>query len=244
MKTLTYRILLVSLLLLPAGSVAAADFSASLSYTSDYTVLGISRSRGGGAFQGGLNWQTRQGFYASLWASQVDYSVINSQVVSGGGYSIYRDERDLELDSYLGYLHTLSPNWRGEVMLAYYTYPGANTTWDWTYTETLFALHYQDRLSVALGISQNQFAKDGISRSLAVNGRLFNWQGLVASAGVGYVDSAALPDAWWYWNAGVARQFGSFRASISWHASGNNAQQFFGSARTEDRLELRLDVSF
>ncbi|HET9680311.1 MAG TPA: TorF family putative porin, partial [Gammaproteobacteria bacterium] len=200
-----------------------AEISASLSYATDYTVLGISRSQGEGVFQGGLNLDTESGFYASLWASQVEYSVVSSNPDTGNPNTNYpytdyptdyQDERDLELDLYLGYRQAIAPGWRSEIMLAHYTYPGATSTRDWAYTELLLAMHYRNRASVALGISKNLFGRSQLTRSLAVNTRLFTWQGVTGSAGAGYVDAAALPAGYAYWQAAVARQFGAVRTSL------------------------------
>lgn len=224
-----------------------AEVSASLSYTTDYTVLGISRSQGEGVFQGGLNLDTESGFYASLWASQVEYSIVSRNPGTGYSYTNfptdYQDERDLELDLYLGYRQAIAPGWRSEIMLAHYTYPGASSTRDWAYTELLFAMHYRNRASVALGVSKNLFGRSEFARSVAVNAHLFTWQGFTGSVGAGYVDAAALPAGYTYWQAALARQFGAFRTSLIWHDTDNNARRFFGE-RAGDRLELRVDVSF
>lgn len=231
-----------------SGAASGAEFSASLSYTTDYTVLGISRSQGEGVFQGGVNLQTDNGFYASLWASQVEYTIASGAPTTPyPGYPatpVYQDQRDLELDIYVGYRQSLNENWRGDIMLARYTYPGANSTRDWAYTELLLGLHYRNRFSLALATSKNQFAADELTRSIAASTRLFTWQGFVSSAGAGYVDASALPNGYWYGQLAIARQFGKVQAEIIWHTTDNAARRFFGAERAGGRLEFRLSLSF
>lgn len=217
----------------------AAEWSASLSYTSDYTVLGLSRSRGEGALQGGLTVETRNGWYASLWASQVDYTYAPADQ-----YDLYRDERDLELDGYVGYGQELAAGWRMEGVLARYTYPGANASRDWNYTELLGALHYRDRLSLALGVNRNLFGQGGLTRTLDADVRLFAWQGWLASAGAGYVDSAALANGYWHGRLGISRRFSVWRFGLIWHTTDDTAREIFSPARAGSRLEARLDVGF
>ncbi len=232
---------IAALVLLLTGSpgLQAADFSASLSYTTDYTVLGLSRSRGEGAWQGGLNLEMANGFYASLWASQVEYAY---QPL--GSYDLYRDERDLELDFYLGYRYELRPGWHADVALTRYTYPGATATSDWNYTEALFALHYRDRLSLAFGASRNLFAQGRSSRTLDADVRLFTWRGWLASAGAGYVNSDIWDTGYWHGRLQVARRFGPAQAGVIWHTTDDTARELFGPLRTGPRLEVRLDVGF
>lgn len=227
------------LLLLGSAKLQAAEVSASLSYTTDYTVLGVSRSRGEGALQGGLTVETRNGWYASLWASQVDYTYAPADQ-----YDLYRDERDLELDGYVGYGRELPAGWRMESVLARYTYPGASATRDWDYTELLAAFHYRDRLSLALGINRNLFGQNRLTRTVDAELRLFAWRGWLASAGGGYVDSATLATGYWHGRLGVSRRFSVWQLGLIWHSTDDTARELFGPARAGSRLEARLDAGF
>lgn len=233
------RVLSLLCLLFVSLPAAAAEWSATLGYTSDYTVLGLSRSRGEGAVQGGLTVETTRGWYASLWASQVEYAY-----TPAGQYDPYRDKRDLELDGYVGYGQELTAGWRLEGVLARYTYPGASATRDWDYSELLAALHYRDRLSLALGINRNLFGQNRLTRTLDADVRLFAWQGWLASAGAGYVDSAALETGYWHGRLGVSRRFSAWRFGLVWHTTDDTAREIFGPARAGSRLEARLDVGF
>ena len=80
-------------------ALAAAQYSASLTLTSDYVWRGVSQTLGDPAVQGSFDYEHNSGLYAGVWASNVDFFD-----PSAPGASVADDDNaDLELDLWLGY---------------------------------------------------------------------------------------------------------------------------------------------
>ena len=71
--------LLVGLLSLPTF----ASVSANVTLTSDYVWRGLGQTAGNPAIQGGFDYASDGGFYAGIWASNVepDLVVVNSTII-------------------------------------------------------------------------------------------------------------------------------------------------------------------
>ena len=89
----------------------ASGFSLSgdIGITSDYRFRGISNSDNKAAIQGSLNLEHRSGWYAGVWASNVDLDI----------------GTHLETDYYAGYVLPLSENSSVDINYTYFDYPHA-----------------------------------------------------------------------------------------------------------------------
>lgn len=226
------RITSVLLLLLASPAISAADWHASLSATSDYVALGISRTAGEPALQGGISWESGSGYYAGLWASRVDY----------GYYAAgFQDERRLETDLYLGRGFALMPDWSADIALAHYAYPGADSTRDYAYHEALASLHYRDRASLGVSLIRNLFTLGESSRSLEARLHLFAVAGVSFDTALGRVDGPGDRD-YAHGRLMVSRRFSDLQVTLVWHGTDASARALFGDDRAGSRLELRLDA--
>ncbi len=102
---------------LPAVSRAEEEpawgpFTANIALTSDYRFRGQSQSQGELAVSGGIDYTGDSGFFAGVWASNVDFN----------------DAADtyLEVDLYAGFTGALSDNTTGTIKAVYYWYPTAD----------------------------------------------------------------------------------------------------------------------
>lgn len=119
------KIIAVSALLFSANTWAV-DPSVTLTATSDYRYRGISQSAGDWAIQGSFDLAFDSGFYAGVWASNVDFG----------------DDADIEIDWYGGYTWEFSDSVGLDLMLNYYSYPGYSEDGD--YLEIIPSLYAGD----------------------------------------------------------------------------------------------------
>ena len=102
-------------------ALAAAQYSASLTLTSDYVWRGVSQTLGDPAVQGSFDYEHNSGLYAGVWASNVDFFD-----PSAPGASVADDDNaDLELDLWLGYAGETRGGIGWDVGVMGYFFPGA-----------------------------------------------------------------------------------------------------------------------
>jgi len=97
---------LIALSLLLAAGSAGAQVTSTVTLTSDYDFRGISQSATDPALQASLDWSNESGFYAGLWASNVDFD----------------SESDVEVDGILGFSGGAEDGLGYDVGLVYYSY--------------------------------------------------------------------------------------------------------------------------
>jgi uncharacterized protein (TIGR02001 family) len=100
-------------------NVSQAEWSVTLTGTTDYLFNGVSQTGRQPAIQGSLDWAGANGFYAGTWASNVDFG----------------DDTEAEVDLYTGYVHTFSDSIALDTGLAVYTYHGGSNSSDANYPE-------------------------------------------------------------------------------------------------------------
>ncbi len=98
--------LLTATLLVSTGAWAV-DGSLTLTGATDYRYRGISQTAGDPAIQGSFDLAWDNGFYAGVWASNVDFE----------------DDANIEVDWYGGYYWEISDTVGLDLMANYYTYP-------------------------------------------------------------------------------------------------------------------------
>lgn len=99
--------------LLGASTVAQAEFTANVALTTDYVFRGVTQNDGEMAIQGGFDYSHDSGFYAGVWASNVDDTAYSGATI--------------EVDTYIGYATELG-GIGVDLMALRYNYPG--TTFD------------------------------------------------------------------------------------------------------------------
>lgn len=113
MNRLKRTILLVGLL--GVAGAAQAQFSSTVTATSDYDFRGVSLSAKDPALQASLDYAFGEtGFYVGAWASNIDYG---SDV-----------DGSLEVDLYAGYDGTINDDTGWTAGVVWYTYPGSSNS--------------------------------------------------------------------------------------------------------------------
>ncbi|HRP35025.1 MAG TPA: TorF family putative porin [Gammaproteobacteria bacterium] len=208
----------------------------SLTATSDYVFRGVSQTDEGPAVQAGLDIGYGAGFYAGIWASNVDFD--------------QPDGIDMELDFFVGYVFGLTDDATLDLSVARYTYPGSNPGFDIDYNEFTAILGFAERYSATVAYA-NDYVNTGESAffyQLAADAPLgetgFNFR---LAAGFNDISRAAGSDYWDY-QLGINRSWGNFSADLSYFdTSGydSDVEAFLGPGKWADgRVVLTLGVTF
>lgn len=132
--------LLASSSLVHAGIEIPGTFSGNIGFASEYVWTGITQSAGNPVVQGGFDWDSGNGWYASVWGSGVDYWETNearyaSYYATGATafspVSISSDDgASVELDFYVGYWGYIGGGYNTpyDLGVSYYAYPGGMTS--------------------------------------------------------------------------------------------------------------------
>ena len=142
------NIILAALLVLLLSPVLAIsqeqssdhEFGANLTFTTNYMYRGITASDNSPAGQGSISYSYNPlGFYASVWASSIDFD-------DGDSY--------VEVDYSIGFAGEIISNLEWDVGTVYYTYPDSSIEPDYDYVEVYVGLTYTFKklpLSPSLG---------------------------------------------------------------------------------------------
>jgi uncharacterized protein (TIGR02001 family) len=96
--------------LLSVAGAAQAQFSSTVTATSDYDFRGFSQSAKDPALQASVDYAFPAGFAVGAWASNVDFD----------------NDGDIELDLYGSYTGTINDTTNWSAGLTYYSYPGSD----------------------------------------------------------------------------------------------------------------------
>lgn len=211
-------------------SLHAGDISGSIGATSDYVFRGISQTQGHPAPQGGIGWTARNGAYASLWASRVDYAA--------------EPRAFAEVDAVLGWGTTIDRDWAADLNLTWFRYP--STTADLDYVEVIATAVWRDRAWVMVGWSPDVFATGrtgtyaqvGTRMPLGGRGRLEVAAGHYG-LGDAYGRSYAHGQATYVYPVTPRLQ-----GRLSFHATDAGARAIFGDPVAGTRVEAALQLSF
>ena len=211
---------------------AAEKWGGSSALSSDYLVRGISRTSGGAALQLEFHYVDSTGFLAGAFVS-------NSRFDS-------HDREDAELSAFIGYVWSVSEEWRGKVLASHYVYPWNQSGSAYDYDELDVDLSYQGWLHFIVGYSPNtwrlyrdRYQIDLIrvsEKSAEVNlqRQVFGKFSLTAGAGYSYLsgpDSGGYP----YWSGGAAYDLAPVTLALSYVDTSASAKPLFYNAAATGR---------
>ncbi len=221
-----------------AVSIANADddslISAQVSFVSDYVFRGISQTLGDPAVQAGLDFAHPSGFFAGLWASNVDFVPADDP----------DDGADLEMDYLIGYWHEFGEHWSADVSLVHYAYPGTAPGMEYDYSELLLSAHYR-WLSATIAYSNDVFAMKEEGTSYQLSGE-YSFGTLVnVSASAGYYDlSDAYGTSYAFHQVGLSKALGPVTLELTYHDTNGNGEMLFGPDIAQGRTVLTISTSF
>lgn len=191
------------------GHASDLDFSANIGFVTEYSFRGIAQSDEGPAVQGGFDATHDSGFYAGIWASNVDFN-------DG-------DEASSEIDLYAGYSGSFDNGLSYDIGTIYYAYPKADTPRDYNFWEGTLSLGYDfDAFAVsgAVNYSPDYFNESGDAQYYALNLDVPLPADLNLSAHVGYQDidnetAFGVPD-YSDWSVGLGYSYEGFDLSLQY----------------------------
>lgn len=177
-----------------AAQPLESQFSGYVTITTDYRRRGLSVSGSDPSLQVGADFQHRSGFFAGLWAAQIE--------VSWGGDRGSSTRH--ETGYYAGYTHQ-TPRWSWTGAAARYTYPGSGL--DYSYNELSGTLDYRGRLFVTAAFLHDLFSHPGNGWYGEIGFALPLPHALELGASIGKLHGDE-PLDYTHWNVGVSRSFG------------------------------------
>ncbi|KGJ94430.1 TorF family putative porin [Colwellia psychrerythraea] len=132
------KLLAATLALTAIAPLVSAEVSVTGTLTSDYVFRGVSQTDSSPAIQASLDYEHESGFFAGVWASNVDFE----------------DDANAEIDFYAGYFGEVNDTFSYDVMYNYYTYQGYSSADDSDYGELLFNA-YINAFTLGLGYASD-----------------------------------------------------------------------------------------
>ncbi|MFC1664365.1 TorF family putative porin [Pseudomonadota bacterium] len=153
---------------LMAAEKSSHSVSANVTLATDYVFRGVSQTNGDPAIQGGFDYNHAKGFYAGLWASNVEFNE-NAALAPTAAVN----EATLELDLYAGYGGSFGKNHSYDLGLLYYAYPGSENSLNYDFFEAYggvdFSLGSKTTLGLKLSYSPEFFGETGEATYLEAN---------------------------------------------------------------------------
>lgn len=205
MTTLAAAVLMTASPLAISTAAAEVTFSGNVALTTDYVYRGISQTDEGAAIQGGFDLEHSSGFYAGVWASNLDFG----------------DDADIEIDYYAGVTGEFSNKIGWDVGALYYSYPDSDDAddGDYDFTEVHGSLSYDfgpAAVTGGLAYSDDFFGNTGDSlyANVDVDVPLPNDFSLGLHYGNQDIDDV---DDYNDWSVGLSKSLGGFDFALNYH---------------------------
>jgi len=213
--------------------VSAADLSGYAVVTTDYVKRGVTQSDGSGAVQLGVDLAFDSGLYFGVWGSTVD--------IHNGS----QQHRDLETNYYVGFGHDVGHRWNVSANVVAYTYPGADTYFDYDYFEYALTANFDDRIWIQYAYSPDLYNSGKESHNIELSGEWSIASSWSVSAGLGYYDPSALTGSGYtYWQAGITRHFDKLDIDLRYHDTNRWVPIISTADRAKERLVLGVRIPF
>lgn len=228
----------------PAG--AAEGLRATVAWTSDYIVRGVSLSDRHGAAQAGLTYSHPAGGYVGVWGSSIDSANDSFYPVSPSAAA------DSEIDAFAGYARRLTADWTVDVKAAAYLYPNDPSPVSYNYVEFSVGTSWRERLTVNAAVSPSTTV---LSRATALVDRvaldanvawaqpLGHW--VTGSLGIGHRELAAAGlSGYDYASASLATQGRHWSVALGHFRTDDRARRLFGERLAGARTTVTLAVQW
>ena len=191
---------MAALVLLTSAAAAHAEFSGTLTATSDYDWRGVTQSAQDPALQGSIDFAAENGFNAGVWASTVDF---------GSG------DPNVEIDLYAGWGGGETFPWG--VGIVYYTYPGESSFnfpevygslgWEWITGKISYSWDFAGTSETAFYYEAN------VEYPLPAD---FSFLGHIGYSDGDGIEAAYGQDNYTDWSAGIGYTYSHFDFSLKW----------------------------
>lgn len=230
---------------------AAENFSATLTFTSNYIYRGLSFSKDDPAIQGSFDWSYGNVF-AGIWASSLADQ-------SGSGY-------ELENDFYIGYANSFAGiDWY--VMPIYYHFyddstkdtAGAEADVFEIWLDASYAINDTVSVHAMYAYSPDFFFESGDAHYIKADVTVNLPQGFVLNAGYGYQDVQGdngdyVTDKGWdytHWDIGISKDLAGFNLDLRYSDTSEDSKTdtintgfFVDTGNTDDTVTFTVSRSF
>lgn len=234
MTTLAAAVLMTASPLAISTAAAEVTFSGNVALTTDYVYRGISQTDEGAAIQGGFDLEHDSGFYAGVWASNLDFG----------------DDADIEIDYYAGFGGEFSNKVGYDLGVLYYSYPDSDAAdaGDYDFTEVYGSLSYDfgpAAVTGGLAYSGDFFGSTGDSlyATVDVDVPLPNDFALGLHYGNQDIDDV---DDYNEWNIGLSKSLSGFDFALTYHDTDideNDANAAATEKLSDDRFVFTISKS-
>ncbi|MGH8062043.1 MAG: TorF family putative porin [Pseudoxanthomonas sp.] len=203
---------------------AESPISWSVAATSDYTFRGVSQTDEKPALQAGITYTAPIGFYAGVWASNVDFG----------------DDTDAEVDTFIGYNTDLGDEFVNlDVMLNRYNYVGGSGSSDLAYNELLTKLTLGGHVSGTLTYTNDVYnsGEDGWYYGISANADL-PWD-LNLAGSVGHGTFSGIVRDYTDYSVTLSKAWGDFSVGLGYVGTDNDGDINFGKL-ADDRAVLTV----
>lgn len=192
---------IAALVMLASAAAAHAEFTGTVTATTDYDWRGVTQTAQDPALQGSIDFASDIGFTAGAWASNLDF---------GAG------DPNVEIDLYAGWGGGETFPWT--VGILYYTYTGASDLnftefygslgWEWVTAKVSYSYNFG-------GIAgANAFYYEGnVDYPLPAN---FSLLGHLGYSDGGGIEDAYLQDNYMDWSVGLGYTWSHFDFALKW----------------------------
>ncbi|MGQ0697634.1 MAG: TorF family putative porin [Panacagrimonas sp.] len=197
----------------PACSQAEPGWHGLAKLSSDYLVRSYSKSGDGPVLQTNIDFLARNGLYAGLWLSSVDFGGARAEAIA-----------------YAGRKHRFSDNYSADLSVAGYGYDREVFGRRADYAEVYSALHFRDRATLGLSLAPDAYGSGHTVTNAQLEWRLPLGEVIEGSLVAGYESAAR---AYHYddihWQAG-----------LSWFASRHTTIElrYYGARRVNGKPYL------
>jgi len=216
----------------PTAEDPAHEFGVNVALSTDYLFRGISQTEGNPAISGGFDYAYNLvGFYAGVWASNVDFG----------------NDDSIEIDSYGGFSGDLATGIGWDVGGLYYAYPGDDSDDD--YIEAYGSLSYEfggsfkPTVGVFVAWSPDFFAETGNSIYINPTLELSLPMGFALSVGYGYQDVDDLGD-YSHASASLSKDVGIFTFDLTYNNNFGEDDFCDGADVCDDTVVFSISSSF
>lgn len=233
------QLIVVAACVLTAVSVEAEErerrVSGTVGVSTDSTFRGVSQTLGGPALQLSADLDLPAGFYAWLWASNVDFMPDGKS----------DDGADHEVDVALGYGRELGDDLSMEIELIRYIFPGTRDGFEYDYNELSATVRHSERYDATVAYSDDV---DGSGRSswfYRVGGQFDLSRTTTLFLDYGFFDlREAYGNVYSYTEASLSWQIGNATAALSFIDTHRDADAIYSELVARPRIVLSLHVDW
>ncbi len=220
-----------------SGAEPTWEIGGSIAGTTDYVWRGVSQTQGNPALQIDLNATHASGFYAGVWASNVDFGDPDDGI-------------NVEFDPYIGWSGAVADDMELDVFLTHVSFPGYNPGYDYSYAELEGKLTVAETFHVGAAYSPDIFNLGGPGYYLNAGVELpLGQTGFDVKAQVGHYNlKQSAGDSYGDVIVGVSRAFGPVTAELQYtdtHSYGQVLSDALDDASQADgRVNLLVTWEF